>query len=60
MDGKEGGMEVWMGRREGEGREGRESDGGRGGEGGRERGTRAKSPIRRPTLRNITSSNVER
>ena len=37
-----------------------------GGRGGRERkrggrgGARAKSPIRPPTLRNITSSNVER
>ena len=29
-------------------------------EGGREGGTRAKSPIRPPSLRNITSSNVER
>ena len=38
--------------------------GGEGGEGGRERGreggARAKSPIRPPTLRYITSLNVER
>ena len=48
--------------RKGGGEEGRM--GGRGGrygwEGGRERGARAKAPIRPPTLRNITSSNVER
>ena len=61
MDGKEG---VREGGREGRG-EGREVWMGRGGEGGsgmegRERGARAKSPIRPPTLRNITSSNVER
>ena len=31
-----------------------------GGRGEREGGARAKSPIRPPTLRNITSSNVER
>ena len=29
-------------------------------EGGSEGGARAKAPIRPPTLRNITSSNVER
>ena len=59
-----------MGWREGEGRGREEGDGGVGGEGGwearegrrrgREGGARAKSPIRPPTLRNITSSNVER
>ena len=38
------GREVWMGGREG----------------GSEGGARAKAPIRPPTLRNITSSNVER
>ena len=50
------------GRREGSG-EGRggEGRGGRGGsEGGSEGGARAKSLIRPPTLRNITSSNIER
>ena len=68
--GREGGREG-EGRGGWEGREGareEESEGGRGGEGareeesegGRERGARAKSPIRPPTLRNITSSNVER
>ena len=35
-------------------------EGGRGGKEGREGRARAKSPIRPPTLRNITSSNVER
>ena len=56
---------------EGRGGEGRGGEGrggeGRGGEGregvrerGREGGTRVKSPIRSPTLRNIMSSNVER
>ena len=41
---------------------GRKGEGGReGGEGGEsEGGARAKAPIRPPTLRNITSSNVER
>ena len=48
-----------------EGREGRRGEGGKvrggkGSEGGREGGARAKSQIRPPTLRNITSSNVER
>ena len=66
MEGREGEREG--GERE-VGREGRgEREGGRGGrggsEGGRERGreggARTKSPIRPPTLRNITSSNVER
>ena len=53
---REGGMER-EGREGGRGIEGR---GGREGErGGREGGARAKSPIRPPTLRNITSSNVE-
>ena len=42
----------------GRGGEGRGGEG-RGGE-GRKGGARAKSPIRPPTLRNITSSNVER
>ena len=51
-DGREGGRE------EGGGREGREEREGR--ERAREGGARAKSPIRPPTLRNITSSNVER
>ena len=40
----------------GEGGRGWEKEGGE----GREGGARAKSPIRPPTLRNITSSNVER
>ena len=35
-------------------------EGARVGMGGREGGARAKSPNRPPTLRNITSSNVER
>ena len=71
--GGEGGREGREGGRGGEG-EGREGGGGEG-EGGREEeeggrlgarergsegGARAKSPIRPPTLRNITSSNVER
>ena len=47
------------GGREGRGRrEGVEGEGGRDGE--REGGALAKSPIRPPSLRNITSSNVER
>ena len=64
------GREVkgWMEVREWRGLEGverreEEGKGGAGSEGGRERGRegrRAKSPIRPPTLRNITSSNVER
>ena len=51
------GREVWMGGREEGvgGREGREER-----ERAREGGARAKAPIRPPTLRNITSSNVER
>ena len=46
----------------GEGREGWEGRDGRwrGVRKGREGGARTKSPIRTPTLRNITSSNVER
>ena len=49
--------------RKGGGRRGGWEDGREGREvwmGGRERGARAKAPIRPPTLRNITSSNVER
>ena len=45
--------------RGGEGRGG-EGRGGEGREGRSEGGARAKSPIRPPTLRNITSWNVER
>ena len=62
--GRGGGGEVRRGGSEGGGgRRGLEAKEGRGGEvrrGGREGGARAKSPIRPPTLRNITSSNVER
>ena len=46
-----------------EGREEEKREGGREGRGEREEregGARTKSPIRTPTLRNITSSNVER
>ena len=68
-EGREGleGGEGGTGGEGGGGREGREGVGGEGGrrgweakEGAREGGARAKSPIRPPTLRNITSSNVER
>ena len=55
MEGREGEREG----REG-GREGREGGREEGSEGEREGGARTKSPIRTPTLRNITSSNVER
>ena len=67
--GREGGVGEERGRRGGEGGEGgRVGAGGVGGEGWRgveggewrEGGARAKSPIRPPTLRNITSSNIER
>ena len=57
-----GGVEVSFRGGEGRGGEGRGGEG-RGGEGrggGGEGAARAKSPIRPPTLRNITSSNVER
>ena len=45
--------------RGGEGRGGEGRGGGRGGREGRQVGARAKSSIRPPTLRNVTSSNVE-
>ena len=64
MEGREGEMEGREGGREGRGGEERGREGGEGGEGARERGreggARTKSPIRTPSLRNITSSNVER
>ena len=53
-----GGREGGRGGRGGRGGEG--GEGGERGEGGSEGGARAKSQIRPPTLRNITSSNVER
>ena len=56
MEGREGGEGGREGRVEERGREG----GRKGARGEREGGARTKSPIRPPTLRNITSSNVER